>query len=230
MRVYGELPVVRQAEGRPTDAAQRLALLVAMQLLGGHLDAARRELSRLQALATECPIPEIRARAHLAAGRVAAASGIVEFEAALAFVAHVDQPLLTAQIQLELARAWIVTDSNGALAACSAALAVFERLGADHDAQRARDLRQQLVRATGPDSVGVIARPATQHLVLLDGLTRRESDVARLVAEGMTNKGIAEKLYLSVRTVESHVNNAMVKRAYGTRTQLAAWVLEPRPQ
>jgi DNA-binding CsgD family transcriptional regulator len=58
------------------------------------------------------------------------------------------------------------------------------------------------------------------------GLTRREREIAALVAAGLTNRGIAGKLYLSVRTVEVHVDHALNKLGFRTRTQLAAWVHE----
>ncbi|RTL69895.1 MAG: LuxR family transcriptional regulator [Pseudonocardiaceae bacterium] len=56
------------------------------------------------------------------------------------------------------------------------------------------------------------------------GLTRREREIAALVATGMTNREIAGQLQLSVRTVEAHVDHAFTKLGLRTRTQLAAWV------
>ena len=58
------------------------------------------------------------------------------------------------------------------------------------------------------------------------GLTRREREVAALVATGLTNREIAGQLYLSVRTVEVHVDHALTKLGFRTRTQLAAWIHE----
>jgi DNA-binding NarL/FixJ family response regulator len=58
------------------------------------------------------------------------------------------------------------------------------------------------------------------------GLTRREREIAALVATGLTNREIAGKLYLSVRTVEVHVDHALTKLGFRTRTQLAAWIHE----
>ncbi|MDR6972530.1 LuxR C-terminal-related transcriptional regulator [Leifsonia shinshuensis] len=55
------------------------------------------------------------------------------------------------------------------------------------------------------------------------GLTPREAQVASLVAEGDTNKTIARKLFVSIRTVESHVQNALVKLGLRSRTELAVW-------
>jgi non-specific serine/threonine protein kinase len=56
------------------------------------------------------------------------------------------------------------------------------------------------------------------------GLTRREAEVAALVASGLTNRQIAGQLYLSIRTVETHVDHILSKLGFRTRTQLAAWV------
>jgi predicted ATPase/DNA-binding CsgD family transcriptional regulator len=57
-------------------------------------------------------------------------------------------------------------------------------------------------------------------------LTRRESEVAALVARGLTNRDIAGQLYISVRTVEVHVDRILSKLGFRTRTQLAAWAHE----
>ncbi|MEB3369722.1 LuxR C-terminal-related transcriptional regulator [Saccharopolyspora mangrovi] len=55
-------------------------------------------------------------------------------------------------------------------------------------------------------------------------LTRREGQVARLVAEGLTNREIAEHLVISPRTAESHVENILSKLGYTSRAQIAAYV------
>ena len=55
------------------------------------------------------------------------------------------------------------------------------------------------------------------------GLSARELEVARLVAEGLSNKVIAARLHLSVRTVESHVRHVLTKLGLNNRTQIAAW-------
>jgi predicted ATPase/DNA-binding CsgD family transcriptional regulator len=57
-------------------------------------------------------------------------------------------------------------------------------------------------------------------------LTRREAEVAALVASGLTNRDIAARLFLSVRTVEVHVDHILTKLGFRTRTQLAAWAHE----
>ena len=58
------------------------------------------------------------------------------------------------------------------------------------------------------------------------GLSPREVEIAGLVASGLTNKAIAARLHLSVRTVESHVRHSLQKLALENRTQLATWASE----
>jgi len=55
-------------------------------------------------------------------------------------------------------------------------------------------------------------------------LSRREQEVAELVAHGLTNRAIAERLFLSERTIEGHVERAFNKLGLNSRTQLAVWV------
>ncbi|WP_431219759.1 ATP-binding protein [Leifsonia xyli] len=57
----------------------------------------------------------------------------------------------------------------------------------------------------------------------VSSLTPREAQVAALVAGGETNKAIARRLFVSIRTVESHVQNALVKLGLRSRTELALW-------
>ncbi|MGE0134931.1 MAG: AAA family ATPase [Dehalococcoidia bacterium] len=59
-------------------------------------------------------------------------------------------------------------------------------------------------------------------------LTSRESEIAELIAAGLTNRAIAERLVLSPRTVESHIAHAMGKLGFSARAQLAGWVVERR--
>jgi DNA-binding CsgD family transcriptional regulator len=58
------------------------------------------------------------------------------------------------------------------------------------------------------------------------GLSTRELQVVRLVADGLANKAIAAQLHLSVRTVESHVRHVLAKAGLSNRTQLAKWARE----
>jgi DNA-binding CsgD family transcriptional regulator len=75
-----------------------------------------------------------------------------------------------------------------------------------------------LVLANEPDEAPLPGSPP--------GLTSRETEVAALAARGLTNREIAARLFLSVRTVEAHVDHILTKLGFHTRTQLAAWALE----
>ncbi|MEO7138445.1 MAG: response regulator transcription factor [Gemmatimonadales bacterium] len=54
-------------------------------------------------------------------------------------------------------------------------------------------------------------------------MTRREQEVVRLIGQGLSNKEIAEQLYIALHTVKSHVHNILEKLALNTRLQVAAY-------
>jgi len=60
-------------------------------------------------------------------------------------------------------------------------------------------------------------------------LGRREADVARLVAEGLSNKQIGARLFISERTVDSHVRSILNKLGFNSRAQIAGWVASSGP-
>lgn len=83
---------------------------------------------------------------------------------------------------------------------------------------------------TVDDALAVVLgkRPQTSAPQRLDGeayaqLTPREADVVQLLTEGLSNREIAERLVLSVRTVETHVQNIFNKTGFTSRAQVAAW-------
>jgi non-specific serine/threonine protein kinase len=57
-------------------------------------------------------------------------------------------------------------------------------------------------------------------------LSRREGEVAELIARGLTNRQIAERLVISERTADNHVANILSKLSFSTRAQIAAWTIE----
>jgi non-specific serine/threonine protein kinase len=59
-------------------------------------------------------------------------------------------------------------------------------------------------------------------------LTRREAQIAALVAEGLTNREIATRLVIAVRTAETHVDHILSKLNFTRRAQIAVWVVESR--
>jgi DNA-binding NarL/FixJ family response regulator len=74
-----------------------------------------------------------------------------------------------------------------------------------------------------------LARDARALAGSLDGfaaaglLTRRESEVAGLVARGLSNRQIGAALHISERTAENHVQHILTKLGLQNRTQVAAW-------
>jgi DNA-binding NarL/FixJ family response regulator len=59
-------------------------------------------------------------------------------------------------------------------------------------------------------------------------LTRRELEVAAHVADGRSNKAIAEELVISPATVARHIANIMAKLGFRSRAQIAAWTVDRR--
>ena len=57
-------------------------------------------------------------------------------------------------------------------------------------------------------------------------LTRREREVAALIARGMSNKDIASALVISQRTAEGHVEHILAKLNFTSRSQVAAWIAQ----
>lgn len=61
---------------------------------------------------------------------------------------------------------------------------------------------------------------------LIEPLSEREADVLRLLAQGLTNKDIAQTLILSVRTVEAHLRSVYGKLGVRSRTEAALWAVK----
>ncbi|WP_207892279.1 LuxR C-terminal-related transcriptional regulator [Streptacidiphilus pinicola] len=70
------------------------------------------------------------------------------------------------------------------------------------------------------------AQPAPAAPAQASLLTRRQREVAELVAAGLSNKEIAAKLVISLRTAEGHVESILTKLDFKTRTQIAHWVMQ----
>jgi DNA-binding CsgD family transcriptional regulator len=210
--------------------APALAMLVELELKRDDVPAATRATQRLLAVEESCGSNDIRAMARLTSARLAMHAGghalaIDELETALMLLIHRKRPLLTAQIRLELARALAQAgESASAVVEAKAALGIFHDLGVVPDINASHKLLDEL--ASG--GAAIAPEPATPRLRhppgAVETLTRRESEVAGLVAQGMTNRELAQRLFLSVRTVETHVDRVLGKLGLHTRTQLAAWV------
>lgn len=81
----------------------------------------------------------------------------------------------------------------------------------------------RLVPETGSATAN---EPATDAAYAMPGLSRREWDVARLVARGQTNRQIAAQLYLSEKTIERHMSRIFTKLRITARASLATYVTQ----
>lgn len=89
-------------------------------------------------------------------------------------------------------------------------------------------LEQALAAALG-EAHAPEAEPATR-VTGPGGLTRREWQIAELVAEGLSNKDIAERLVISRRTAETHIEHILTKLGFRSRVQVSRWVADQREQ
>jgi DNA-binding NarL/FixJ family response regulator len=78
------------------------------------------------------------------------------------------------------------------------------------------------VFAAGPQAAVEAAQPALAAPA--GALSRRERDVAQLLAQGLSNRAIAERLYLSERTIDNHVHHILDKLGFESRVQVATWL------
>jgi DNA-binding NarL/FixJ family response regulator len=118
--------------------------------------------------------------------------------------------------ELDLGRTLVAVDRRRAADTFRRAAARSDELGATTLVEIAeRELRVLGVRtwrraAVSPDGDGAMGR-----------LTDREREIALLAAEGMSNPEIAHRLFLSRKTVERHISNALAKLGVRNRTELA---------
>jgi DNA-binding CsgD family transcriptional regulator len=102
----------------------------------------------------------------------------------------------------------------------SSALATASRLAGQAAAEfRRLDMPGPLVTA------GRLLTRLASESRRVSPLSVREAEVAALVAEALSNREIADRLYLSERTVESHVRNILAKLGFSTRTEVATWAV-----
>jgi len=104
------------------------------------------------------------------------------------------------------------------------------RRGGAEELRRARRLAEdgqaisrELGMAPWLERAKAVLRSVEARGVASHPLSRRELEVAMLVADGLSNRGIAERLHLSERTAESHVKNVCDKLGFNSRSQVAAW-------
>ncbi|HEX6350729.1 MAG TPA: LuxR C-terminal-related transcriptional regulator [Candidatus Dormibacteraeota bacterium] len=218
----------------------------------GRLDTAaasvRRALSEAQGHAARAEILPGYVEIMLAAGDSAAAqAGVAELAGIAAATAS--EYLRAAACQARGATLLAQRELQGALQNLREAGEIWQSLDAPYQAARTRLLIGQACRKLHDEEAALLeaevarktfvrlgARPDLERLDKLFAppgtpdhpLSRREVEVAELVARGLSNKGIAGKLFLSERTVESHVKNICDKLGFNSRAQVAAWLTARR--
>jgi len=233
--------LVHLAQGEPSVAAavlrrrlavtsrDRLDVAAVIELLGEaeiallDSDAAIEQGRTLVALGSVSNCDLIVAHGERLLGHALASTDVraacAHLETALAAFVRAGIPYRAAQTRLLLARVLGRNDREVAGAEARAALSVFEDLGAAREADAAAALMRDLgVRAarTGPKNVG--------------RLTRREQEVLVLLGEGLSNPEIAERLFLSRKTVEHHVARILSKLGLRGRAEAAALAARSTPQ
>ena len=196
-------------------AAPLLAQLVEARLLEGHLDGATAAASALEGIAATRGRERVEALATASRGRIALAEGRANaadllLEAVNRY-AVLGSRLDAARTRLELARALAVPSPEIAVDTARHARAELEALGALRDADAAAALMRSLGAKgrAGPRAAGL--------------LSRREQEVLRLVGDGLSNRGIAERLFISPKTAEHHVSRIYAKLGVSSRAEAAAY-------
>lgn len=226
------LALLRLAQGRRDDAVSSIRRVLAttsgawrrphflpacveILLAAGEIDEARAASLELEELAARFDTEILDALAAQARGAVLIADGdagaaVEPLRRAFGRWQTIGAPYIAARIRVLLGRACeTLGDRDGAELERQAARRVFEELGA------APDLAALDASATGPQ------KPANTQ-----GLSPRELEVLRLVAQGKTNKAIARQLCVSERTVDRHVSNMFGKLDVSTRAAATAFAYE----
>ncbi|MFC4586651.1 ATP-binding protein [Sphaerisporangium corydalis] len=153
------------------------------------------------------------ARGALASAECRHADAIGFFARARDAYAVLPQPYSAARAGEGEARARLALGDGGAVAGFTELAERFGQLGATHDAARCRRVLRD---------IGVEFQLPRGRRRNASALSQREREVARLVALGRTNREIADVLFLSTRTVESHVATVLRKLGVRSRTQVAS--------
>jgi DNA-binding CsgD family transcriptional regulator len=181
----------------------------------GETEPARNAYGELQGVVAEVGSDLLRASALAVGGLVAEAEGDLDtarssIEDAIDLFQQCGDPFETARSRLDLARVLAALGRNDS--AAEQARVAHEALAgmqAEREARRAGALMSELGDPASAEATSV--------------LTARELDVLRLVAQGLSNTEIAQRLVLSEHTVHRHLSNILRKLHLSSRTAAAAW-------
>ena len=234
-RLLDEGLALRREVGDQHGVASSLNQLALLALAEGQLDAARelgleslairRALGQRQGLAHTL---ETLARVTAPQGRVAAAARL--WGAAEALRQALGTPLPPVE-QAEHEQWVAAARQQLGAAAWRAEWAAGQALPLDEavaEAQAPITADEQAVTPPVPPTIPAPVTPAAADAteVPADPLSRREREVAALIAQGLTNRQIAEALFIGERTVDGYVTNILRKLDFATRSQVAVWAAE----
>ena len=210
---------LRTAGEESLESAWLLELLTEVEIEQGAHEAAMAKARRLAALGASLSCDLIVARGERALGRALIATGesdaaALRLERAFEAFGRLELPLEACRTRFLLARAIAPSEPEAAIAEARGALASFEALGAARDADAAAAFLRTLgVKAarSGPKGVGL--------------LTKRELEVLGLLGEGLSNPQMAERLFLTRKTVENHVASVLSKLELSGRAEAAAYAV-----
>jgi DNA-binding CsgD family transcriptional regulator len=190
--------------------AWAIGSLAEYAVMSGHEDAARAEVAKLEPLAALTSAPGVHTGLRYARAQLASDDAAEEHFRGTLDATHGEWPFDNARANLAYG-AWLrrnkrITDSRDPL---RVARDTFDRLGALGWAERAR----QELRAAGETST----RRAPEAW---DQLSPQEIQIAQMVALGLSNKEIGQRLYLSHRTIASHLYRMFPKLGVTSRAQL----------
>jgi DNA-binding NarL/FixJ family response regulator len=215
---YAEKYLRSFGDDQPVETAPALELLVPVHIRLGSLRDARDRHDQLTGIAdavgTHCARGGERAAyAAIALDARDARAASRAFEDAVEIYEAGSAPFEAAEARLGLARALAARDRGAAaLEHASTAAATLAGLGAGHAARGA----QELVKRLGGNTRGRMRAE----------LTSRETEVLALVAQGLSNREIAERLVLSEHTVHRHLANTYTTLGVSSRAQAVAIAAE----
>ncbi len=203
---------------RRLDRAPALEHLVRARVAQGRLEQARAALESLREVERLVRTEALRASRELSEGLLEAGGGNHEqaralLEDAVDRFERIGAPFEAAQARIELATS-LAALGRPELAEreATAALESLLQLGAAAEAGRARQLLEVSIRGGNGSSEA-------------SGVTRREREVLGLLAEGFTNRQIAERLVISEHTVHRHVTSILRKLDLPSRAAAAAYAV-----
>ena len=207
----------RLPEANRTERPAALELLIEACAAEGDLTRAREALVELTAVSEAIGTAHLLASTRFAEGLVAAAArdhvmARNAFEEAVELFGRSRSPFEGARSHRQLAQALFALDQrDAAIREARAALQGAEALGAELERGRAQALLEEVE--------GV---PREAERARRGGLTRREIDVLRLIADGLSDGQIAERLVVSEHTVHRHVANIRNKLRVSSRSAAVA--------